>query len=191
MKTKSKYRQMGKILAKWQLYLMTLPAVIAVLIFCYKPMYGLIIAFKDYKMKLGYWNSPWVGLDNFQRLFTSNWFPVILKSLTRTLAICGPISLQRILSTQVLNTAKSLCSKLSTKAKPCSKKQCLIAKHSEMLKKANLFSIPTNFFMFLPHFLKAACLRNTSLDSVLIGKLKSGGQNNVQRIGFSKRLRSC
>ena len=82
--------KMRKILAKWQLYLMTLPAVIAVLIFCYKPMYGLIIAFKGYKMKLGYWNSPWVGLDNFQRLFTSNWFPVILKN-TLTLSVLGLI----------------------------------------------------------------------------------------------------
>jgi putative aldouronate transport system permease protein len=53
-------------------------------------MYGLIIAFKDYNMRLGYWGSQWVGLENFQRLFTSNWFPIILKN-TLTLSTLGLI----------------------------------------------------------------------------------------------------
>ena len=85
-----RHREARKILSRWQLYLMTIPAVIAILIFNYKPMYGLIIAFKDYNMRLGYWGSQWVGLENFQRLFTSNWFPVILKN-TLTLSTLGLI----------------------------------------------------------------------------------------------------
>ena len=68
------------VFSRWQLYLMCLPAVLYVLIFAYKPMYGILIAFKNYKIKLGIWNSPWVGLDNFERLFNSYWFPVILKN---------------------------------------------------------------------------------------------------------------
>ena len=51
------------------LYLMTLPTIIWVLIFCYYPMYGVLIAFKDFNYKDGIWGSPWVGLKNFQFLF--------------------------------------------------------------------------------------------------------------------------
>lgn len=40
-------------LAHWQLYLMMLPPLIILLIFSYGPMYGLILAFKDYKVSLG------------------------------------------------------------------------------------------------------------------------------------------
>ena len=55
----------------WQLLLMVLPALIYLLIFHYKPMYGVVIAFKNYKFKLGILGSPWCGLENFQRLFSS------------------------------------------------------------------------------------------------------------------------
>ena len=54
------------------LYLMTVPAIVWVLIFCYYPMYGILIAFKDYSFKLGIWGSEWVGLKNFQFLFNYN-----------------------------------------------------------------------------------------------------------------------
>jgi len=43
------------------------------LIFAYAPMYGVILAFKDYKVSLGIWNSPWAsnhGLNNFIRIFS-------------------------------------------------------------------------------------------------------------------------
>lgn len=82
---KSKPSQAGQTKKKniwknWRLYLMCLPAVIYFLIFAYKPMYGIIIAFKDYSMRKGIMGSPWIGFDNFQRLFSSYWFPVILKN---------------------------------------------------------------------------------------------------------------
>ena len=51
------------------LYLMTLPAAVWVFIFCYIPMYGILIAFKDFNFKKGIWGSQWVGLKNFQFLF--------------------------------------------------------------------------------------------------------------------------
>ncbi len=70
----------------WRLYVMCLPAVIYFLLFAYKPMYGIIIAFKDYSMREGILGSPWIGLENFQRLFSSYWFPIILKN-TLTLSI--------------------------------------------------------------------------------------------------------
>lgn len=71
---------------RWQLYLLALPAVIYVLLFCYKPMYGILIAFKNYKPKLGIWESAWVGFENFERLFNNYWFPIVLKN-TLTISI--------------------------------------------------------------------------------------------------------
>ena len=75
-------------LNRWQLYLMLLPAVIYTAIFCYKPMYGILIAFKNYSIKKGILASPWVGFTHFERLFNSYWFPVILKN-TMTLSLLG------------------------------------------------------------------------------------------------------
>lgn len=73
-------RKAKTILNKWQLYLMTLPAVAYILLFHYKPMYGIIIAFKNYSLAKGIWESPWVGFNNFTRLFGSYWFPIIVKN---------------------------------------------------------------------------------------------------------------
>ena len=41
----------------WQLYLMLLPALIYIILFAYKPMYGVLIAFQDYSLKKGVWGS--------------------------------------------------------------------------------------------------------------------------------------
>lgn len=70
----------------WRLYVMCAPAVIFFILFAYKPMYGILIAFKNFSMRKGIMGSPWVGFENFARLFTSYWFPVILKN-TLTLSI--------------------------------------------------------------------------------------------------------
>lgn len=51
------------------LMLLVLPAVVCLALFYYFPMYGLIIAFKDYKPFLGLFQSKWVGFDNFVRFF--------------------------------------------------------------------------------------------------------------------------
>ncbi|MCR4757178.1 MAG: ABC transporter permease subunit [Butyrivibrio sp.] len=51
------------------LYLMMVPTIIWVTIFCYVPMYGVLIAFKDFSYKKGIWGSSFVGLKNFQFLF--------------------------------------------------------------------------------------------------------------------------
>ena len=80
---KKKFRQ---IWGHWQLYVMVLPALVWLLLFAYKPMYGLIIAFKDFSFRAGIWGSKWVGVQHFQRLFSSYWFPIILKN-TLTLSL--------------------------------------------------------------------------------------------------------
>jgi putative aldouronate transport system permease protein len=50
---------------------MALPAVLFLLIFNYLPMVGLVVAFKRFKVNLGFFRSPWVGLDNFRFFFES------------------------------------------------------------------------------------------------------------------------
>ena len=52
------------------MYLLLTPCIIYFLIFHYAPMYGLIIAFKDFKFSQGIWGSAWVGLENFRYLFS-------------------------------------------------------------------------------------------------------------------------
>ncbi len=50
----------------WRLYVMLILPVAFYLIFCYKPMIGIIVAFEKYNLFKGMWGSPWVGLDNFR-----------------------------------------------------------------------------------------------------------------------------
>jgi putative aldouronate transport system permease protein len=62
----------------WMLYAMLLPALILLILFRFYPMWGVLIAFKDYKFAEGILGSPWVGLDNFQTFFASrNAFNII------------------------------------------------------------------------------------------------------------------
>lgn len=49
----------------WFVYLMALPVVAWFLIFCYGPMWGVMIAFKDFKPLLGFADSDWVGFKHF------------------------------------------------------------------------------------------------------------------------------
>lgn len=62
------------------LYLLALPAVLYMIVFSYGPMYGIIIAFKEYNGIQGIWGSPWVGLDHFKRFFNSVQFLSTLKN---------------------------------------------------------------------------------------------------------------
>lgn len=62
------------------LYVLLLPAILILALFVYKPMYGIIIAFKDYSPALGIWNSPWVGLKHFKQFFNSFQFERTLKN---------------------------------------------------------------------------------------------------------------
>jgi len=62
------------------LYLLVVPVLLFYLIFQYRPMYGALIAFKDYTPTLGVADSPWVGLDNFNRFFNSVYFNRLIKN---------------------------------------------------------------------------------------------------------------
>lgn len=62
------------------LYMLIIPIMIYILIFRYGPMYGVVIAFKDYRIGDGIWGSVWVGLKHFKRLFNSYDFYQILRN---------------------------------------------------------------------------------------------------------------
>ena len=62
------------------LYLLVLPVLIFYIVFHYKPMYGAIIAFKDYSPGIGIADSPWVGFANFTRFFNGPYFTRLIRN---------------------------------------------------------------------------------------------------------------
>ena len=71
----TKGEQINKNLKKnaW-LYIMFLPVIIYYIVFKYAPMFGIVIAFKDYNAFKGIWASPWVGFEHFINFFQSPYF---------------------------------------------------------------------------------------------------------------------
>ena len=65
-------------------YLIFVPVFVYLILFCYKPMYGVIIAFQKYRPSLGIAKSPWVGLDQFIRAFED---PFFWRAMKNTLTI--------------------------------------------------------------------------------------------------------
>ncbi|MHC1685876.1 MAG: ABC transporter permease [Clostridiaceae bacterium] len=62
----------------YQLYILILPALILTIIFKYIPMYGVIIAFKDFNPLKGIIGSPWIGIENFKRFLNTPGFMDLL-----------------------------------------------------------------------------------------------------------------
>ena len=62
----------------WQLYLFVLPPIITTFIWHYIPLYGVVIAFKDYKVIDGILGSDWAGLEHFMAFFRDPYFEPIL-----------------------------------------------------------------------------------------------------------------
>lgn len=62
----------------WQLYVMLLLPLIYLVVFCYYPMTGIQIAFKNFTPRLGIWGSEWVGFKHFEKFVTSyNFWPIM------------------------------------------------------------------------------------------------------------------
>lgn len=68
----------------YQAYLMVLPSIVLIFFFCYIPMYGVLMAFENYRPQLGVLGSEWVGLYHFKDFFTS---PHSLNVLRNTVVI--------------------------------------------------------------------------------------------------------
>ena len=98
MKRQAGRREWKKSLCKyWQLYILLIPVVANFVIFHYMPMTGIQIAFKDFMLNLGVWGSEWIGLDHFERFFTSyNFWTILGNTLTLSvlsLVISFPLSI--------------------------------------------------------------------------------------------------
>lgn len=84
-KKKLTWRKLGmQIKNNWQLYVMVLPVVVYFFIVEYLPMYGVQIAFRDYKITQGITGSAWVGLKHFKNFFNAYYFE---RLLTNTLVL--------------------------------------------------------------------------------------------------------
>ncbi len=70
----------NKFLRSKYLFLMIIPAIVFYAIFNYVPMYGILMAFKNFKPKLGIMRSPWNGVDNFIRVFEEPKFWLAFKN---------------------------------------------------------------------------------------------------------------
>ena len=94
---------------KW-IYLMLLPVVVYFVIFKYVPMYGITIAFKDYNIFKGMFESPWVGLDVFEKIFANKNFWSAIKNTfilnLSSLAVSFPLTIIVSLMLNELGSAK-------------------------------------------------------------------------------------
>ncbi|WP_234032987.1 ABC transporter permease [Paenibacillus faecalis] len=77
-----------KIMRHWQFYLLVALPLLYIIIFKYLPMFGVMIAFKDYNLVDGIWKSPWVGFKHFEQLFDAPFFWDYLKN-TLTISLYG------------------------------------------------------------------------------------------------------
>ncbi len=74
-------RSLGKsYIDNWQLLVLFLPGLITLILFSYASMFGLLIAFKDYRIMEGVFASPWVGFEHFHTLFGGKDFPRVLRN---------------------------------------------------------------------------------------------------------------
>lgn len=102
------------ILVNWQLYLFVLPLVAYLIIFRYLPMYGIVIAFKDFRPSQGILGSEWVGFDNFIRFFNSYYFVTVIRNtimitlMSLLLGFPAPILLALSLNEIMSNRYKKL-----------------------------------------------------------------------------------
>ncbi|CAN7193442.1 ABC transporter permease [Paenibacillus sp. LjRoot56] len=69
-----KFRQL------WPFYVLAAPGLLYFIVFHYAPMWGLVLAFKDYSPFVGVWDSPWVGLTNFKDFFSTSDFYILFKN---------------------------------------------------------------------------------------------------------------
>lgn len=77
-------RRIKQVKKSGPLYVLLIPSFLLLICFTYLPMYGLVIAFKDYSPVLGILESPWVGFKHFVQYFNSYQFDITIKN---TLAI--------------------------------------------------------------------------------------------------------
>lgn len=97
---------------EWQLWVMILPALAYILIFCYGPMYGIQLAFRKYDFSKGLTGGHWVGLKYFIQYFESPMFGTTMKNtfvISFFTLVCGfpiPILLAIVINSLRQNKLK-------------------------------------------------------------------------------------
>ena len=98
------------ILRHRMLYLFILPCFIWLIVFCYVPMGGIVLAFKNYKFNLGIYGSPWAGMKWFREFINSPEFWITIKNTLRItllkLVICFPAPILLALLLNEVRNAK-------------------------------------------------------------------------------------
>lgn len=84
LKQKRRFKTLRVMRNRWQMYLLVLPAIIYLLIFNYWPMYGLQIAFRNFRTSKGITGSDWVGLKYFEKFLS---LPICWELIRNTLSI--------------------------------------------------------------------------------------------------------
>ena len=74
------YRAKKDFLKNWPVYLILLPVVVYFFIFSYLPMVGITMAFQNFNIHRGWWDSPWVGFQHFADFFGSHHFNRIIRN---------------------------------------------------------------------------------------------------------------
>ena len=101
----------SKLMNQAMYHLMLLPGVILTFIFCYIPLYGVCIAFQDYNVGMGF-SSPWVGMKNFQFLFSQPnfvqtiWNTLYIAVFKLLLGIIVPVTVAVLLNEMISNKLK-------------------------------------------------------------------------------------
>ncbi|MBQ6398832.1 MAG: sugar ABC transporter permease [Clostridia bacterium] len=72
----------------WQLWIMLLPSLVYIFIFCYMPMYGAQLAFRKYDFTKGIYGGDWMGLEYFKQYFSSSMFSTTLVN-TLVISFCS------------------------------------------------------------------------------------------------------
>lgn len=90
-----KSKKLSKLFREWQLFVLLLPALAALIVFRYLPMGGLILAFKKFNVSQGIFGSPWNGAEHFIRFFSYYRFGEIFSNTillsVYKLAACFPL----------------------------------------------------------------------------------------------------
>ncbi|MFD0961447.1 ABC transporter permease [Paenibacillus chungangensis] len=69
-----------KLVSQYQLMLMSVPFIAVLIVFSFFPLWGWIMGFQDYAIPKGIAGSPFVGLEQFAKLFSDDWFYIVLRN---------------------------------------------------------------------------------------------------------------
>ncbi len=100
-------------------YLLFLPVFVYFLIVHYLPMFGIVMAFQNFRLARGIFDSPWVGFENFSVLFSGDAFPnairntVIMSLFNLTLAFSAPIAFALLITSMPFKRIRRISQTIS------------------------------------------------------------------------------